>query len=146
MKYEKIGFTGTQRGITDYQHRRLIQCLVKIAGKEFHHGDCIGADEAADKCARALGYIRIIHPPINLSRRAWCNGGEMLEPKPYLERNQDIVNATEMLIAAPGEYEEQLRSGTWSTVRKAKKAGKPIVIILPDGSWHLYSKADDIRP
>jgi bifunctional non-homologous end joining protein LigD len=34
----------------------------------------------------------------------------------------------------PAEPEEQLRSGTWSTVRFAKKQGKPVFVILPDGT------------
>jgi bifunctional non-homologous end joining protein LigD len=34
----------------------------------------------------------------------------------------------------PAEPEEQLRSGTWSTVRFAKKQGKPVFLILPDGT------------
>jgi len=37
------------------------------------------------------------------------------------------------MIATPGEVDEQLRSGTWSTVRFARKQGKPVHVILPDG-------------
>ena len=32
------------------------------------------------------------------------------------------------------EAEEQLRSGTWSTIRYAKRQNKPTTIIFPDGS------------
>jgi hypothetical protein len=41
---------------------------------------------------------------------------------------------TASLIAAPAEPEEQLLSGTWSTVRFARKLGKPVFLILPDGT------------
>ena len=39
-----------------------------------------------------------------------------------------------MMIAAPSEAEEQRRSGTWSTVRFARKQGKPVFVISPDGT------------
>jgi hypothetical protein len=59
----------------------------------------------------------------------------MMRPeRPYLDRNKDIVRETASLIAAPAEPEEQLRSGTWSTVRFARKQGKPVFLILPDGT------------
>jgi predicted Rossmann fold nucleotide-binding protein DprA/Smf involved in DNA uptake len=54
--------------------------------------------------------------------------------KPYLARNRDIVLETIALIAAPAEPLEQIRSGTWSTVRFAKKQGKTVILILPDGT------------
>jgi hypothetical protein len=53
--------------------------------------------------------------------------------KPYLSRNKDIVLETELLIATPGEEEEQIRSGTWSTVRYARSLKRMINIVLPDG-------------
>jgi predicted Rossmann fold nucleotide-binding protein DprA/Smf involved in DNA uptake len=37
------------------------------------------------------------------------------------------------MIATPHSYVEIGRSGTWATVRYARKAGKPIYLILPDG-------------
>jgi hypothetical protein len=49
-------------------------------------------------------------------------------------RNHDIVDETELLIACPGELAEAVRSGTWATVRYARKLGRPIVIFWPDGS------------
>jgi hypothetical protein len=54
--------------------------------------------------------------------------------KPYLVRNKDIVIETASLIAAPADPVEQLRSGTWSTVRFARQRGKPVFLILPDGT------------
>lgn len=63
--------------------------------------------------------------------RAWhC---AVLEPKPYLVRNKDIVNASEGMLAAPRGPEE-LRSGTWSTIRYARKCRKKVLIMWPDGS------------
>jgi hypothetical protein len=38
-----------------------------------------------------------------------------------------------VVIACPFERTEQQRSGTWATVRMARKAGKPLVIVYPQG-------------
>lgn len=126
----KVGFTGTREGMSDHQK---CEFLIAIKGAtEFHHGDCIGADEEADALARTIKGIQIvIHPPDDPKYRAYCakSGDIVWEPLPYLERNQDIVDETERLIGAPKNNWEELRSGTWSTVRYARKQGKPILIL-----------------
>jgi predicted Rossmann fold nucleotide-binding protein DprA/Smf involved in DNA uptake len=58
----------------------------------------------------------------------------MRKPRSYLSRNRDIVRDTEMLVATPGEEAEHLRSGTWSTVRFARKLGRSVWVILPNGT------------
>lgn len=139
----KLGFTGTQDGMTEEQDAALGDFLVKLrkinlyrSGEaiEFHHGDCIGADEQAHQIAYTLGFEIFIHPPANNSKRAFCEspGITVLLPKPYLARNRDIVDSTNILIAAPKEP-EVLRSGTWATVRYVRREGKRIVLIDPDG-------------
>ncbi len=57
----------------------------------------------------------------------------ILGKKPYLARNRDIVNAADVLIAGPGGMEEIMRSGTWATVRYARKKQKPVIIVYPNG-------------
>jgi predicted Rossmann fold nucleotide-binding protein DprA/Smf involved in DNA uptake len=44
-----------------------------------------------------------------------------------LERNHLIVAACDVLNAAPLQDEEILRSGTWATIRYARKAGKTVI-------------------
>ncbi len=138
-----IGFTGTQRGLTDEQERTLkatLRSLKDVAGAvEFHHGDCIGADNEAHGVAALLGAHKIVvHPPEVEAKRARVQVSperdEVLAPKPYLDRNHDIVDACHWLIACPGEAAEKLRSGTWATVRYARKTGKGVLVILPDGT------------
>lgn len=130
----KIGFTGTQRGMTNSQKRKLGELLVSLHATEFHHGDCIGADEQADAIARSLGIVPDIHPPNDDKKRAFCHRrgpSRMHDPEPYLVRNKHIVNACDRLIAAPQTLVEELRSGTWSTVRYAKKTGCKGTILAP---------------
>lgn len=127
-----FGFTGTRYGMTTAQRGALMVFLSGGSG-EFHHGDCMGADAEAHDIAYDLGYVIVGHPPSTGGWRAGKNCTVLLPEKPYLARNRDIVDATIALIAAPQLSDEQSRGGTWSTVRYARKRGKPVVIIHPDG-------------
>ena len=132
----KIGFTGTKKGVTRDQHERFKLTLSKYNGV-LHHGDCIGADDEAHSLALFLKMPIVIHPPNNCKSRAFCGLQfpnkmvTMVDPKPYLNRNHDIVDACDILIATPKQHEEVLRSGTWATIRYARKTGKKIIIIGP---------------
>ena len=129
----RIGFTGSQRGMTELQRAALEALLADKATSEFHHGDCIGADAQAHDLAVAMLCEPVIHPPINESKRAFKSAKRICPARRYLARNKEIVRESDLLIATPGEAIEQLRSGTWSTVRFARKLGKPVFVILPDG-------------
>jgi hypothetical protein len=61
------------------------------------------------------------------SKRAFCQGDVVLTPRPYLVRNRHIVDASSVLIATP-KGDEELRSGTWSTVRYARKIRRDFTI------------------
>jgi len=126
----KIGFTGTREGMSDNQKCEL---LIALKGAtEFHHGDCVGADEEADGLARTIKGIKIhIHPPEDSKLRAFCyrKGDILWTVETYLNRNAMIVDYTDQLIAAPKSNIEEVRSGTWSTVRYARKKNKPILIL-----------------
>jgi hypothetical protein len=137
----ELSFTGTQKGMTDaqfYSIQGLVRkCHSKHGKTRAHHGDCIGADEEFDVICRAQGFWMVGHPPTNSSKRAFCKFDEIRKPLPYLERNKAIVNEGNFLIAAPETPEEVLRSGTWSTIRYARKVGRKYVIVLPDGSFTI---------
>ena len=55
-------------------------------------------------------------------------------PSPNLVRKRDIVDKTELLVTAPADAVEHLQSRTWPTVHYARRLGRPISIIRPDGS------------
>jgi len=105
----------------------------------------IGSDDDFHKQCRALGIPRVIHPPDNDSKRAFCHMREpglskanytrVLEPAPYMERNQTIVEATALLLATPESAAPGAWSGSMSTVRYAQKVGRWVVLVGPDGSW-----------
>ena len=128
-----IGFSGTRAGMTGPQLQTVEMLLLANAGSRFHHGDCVGADAQAHDIAIRAKLVVYIHPPTDKSLRAFKQGW-MAKPLSYLARNRDIVDATQELIAAPMEADEQPKGGTWSTIRYARKVGKPVTIVRPDGT------------
>jgi len=130
-----IGFTGTRKGMTEKQKRRL-RILLEVSRSAaaslnvFHHGDCIGADAEAHDIAVDMKYDVVVHPPKNPRYRAFKRGIRTLRVQDYLDRNKNIVDSCEYLIAAPSGP-EQRRSGTWSTVRYAVKRKRLMIIVKP---------------
>lgn len=137
-----IGFTGTRHKLTPDQQMTL-KATFKLINKLgpltqwveviFHHGDCVGADEYAHQGARKLGWEIIGHPPEDDKLRAFCDFDYSHDPLPYRDRNRAIVDHCSILVACPYQNEEVLRSGTWSTIRYAKKRQQEVYIIFPDG-------------
>lgn len=137
----RITFTGTRKGMTPVQKRSLRMYLMDVLDahrKEteyvFIHGDCVGADAEAAMIAKDLGY-KVWAYPSNLKTRAWTPFNDFVaEPDDPLKRNRTMVDLGDRVFAAP-HGKEVLRSGTWSAIRYAKKAGKPIRIMYPQGNF-----------
>jgi hypothetical protein len=132
-----IGFTGTRHGMSEQQKRCLdmiFNAWKDFAGIELHHGDCIGSDAEAHKVAESIPRrVIIVHPPIKDDFRAYCHSDQRQEPKDYIERDHDIVNRSDFVVAAPKGFTEEVRSGTWATIRYAKTRKIPFVVLWPDG-------------
>ncbi len=125
----KLGFTATQGGLTAWQKTMARTRMVKLKPVAVVHGGCIGGDDQIDEIAAELGIIRIIFPSTHptkalpkdhFQRRVgsvviW---NEADEP---LKRNVKIVKTVDMLIGCPQQPKETVRSGTWATIRQARK-------------------------
>lgn len=117
----------------NFFHKTIDELYTSELGDiEFHHGDCIGADAQAQTIVETfVGYDRIwIHPPIISTKRAWCRGEHILPVRPYLKRNHDIVDYCDILIACPRTSNEEMRSGTWATIRYARSKENVLVKII----------------
>jgi hypothetical protein len=134
---EHIGVTATRAGLSPAQKQLggwVLQGLRDLQGaRTLHHGDCIGGDAEVAEIARALGF-RLISHPCNLDAyRAFVDSDEELPAKDPTERNHDIVDACGYLLGfSPAEQEIQ-RSGTWQTIRYARRLGRPRWVIGPSG-------------
>jgi len=140
----KLGFTGTRTHMThnqmfnlaiileDYKNKFLISSI-----EEFHNGCCEGSDNISNYIIKAISPLTKIHwhPPIDKKyvKKCYVKPDIVYKDKPYLERNKCIVDKTEHLIAIPKGFNEEVRSGTWATIRYARLKKKPIIIIFPDG-------------
>jgi hypothetical protein len=135
----KIAFTGTTVGLTRSQRIELDTFLAKLPGaNELHHGMAVGADAQANDAARRLGWRTVGYPGVDKhgepgGRAPGLVLDEVHPERPYLKRNRGIVAGAALLVATP-RGPEQRRSGTWATVRYARQAGVPVLIIWPDGT------------
>lgn len=135
----KVGFTGSRSGTTTAQLHTLRSFLIENLNEieEFHHGCCVGADTMAHNVAYELGIPISYHPPTDMSQASDLSefDGTWFRPKPYLERNREIVDCCTVLIAMPRTDYEQQRGGTWYTVRYARKKDKIVNILRRGGGW-----------
>lgn len=129
-----VGFTGSRAGMSAAQKDTVRRLLVELQPKRAHHGDCVGSDADFHALVRETQAMVVIHPPSNPKDRAYCQGDKLLPEKEYLTRNKDIVASCSMLIATPDSDTEKMRSGTWSTIRHARKEGKRVIVVPPGGS------------
>lgn len=147
----KVGFTGTREGMTVRQWLNLADWFTDRATdqprtpSEVHHGCCVGAD-AEFVLAVIRGRVgetenrswaEIHGHPSNLTAmtdRQIIEQCDVVRPElPPLDRNQRIVDATNILLACPRLESEEHRSGTWATIRYARSIGRPVVIFYPSG-------------
>lgn len=131
-----VGFTGTRIGMTAKQLATLRGVLQLLRPTETHDGDALGADAEFLRLAieRDPETRTVAHPCDIEAARAFRPHGTTLEVRPPLDRNRDIVDACDILIAAPAGMAEERRSGTWATVRYARNLGRPIITVWPDGT------------
>src|SRR5574342_318495 len=142
MLMSSLGFTGTQDGMTEVQRNEVERLLKELDPRHVHHGDCVGADQEFHSMCE--GRIRHIHPSNLGHKRAWCEGDIVYRPNPPLKRNRHIVNMSDELIAAPYQYLEVMRSGTWATIRYAKQKGIKIHIVYPDGKVEIVADRTNV--
>lgn len=137
-----VAFSGSRHGMSDRQRQHVFDTLwYRPAGEAlFVHGGCVGADETAHVYAVSLGWDVVVFPCTIESARAPIREHTISRPSvfvhrpmPPLERNALIVKGASVLVACP-DGPERMRSGTWSTVRRARAAGVTVVAVLPDGT------------
>jgi hypothetical protein len=91
----------------------------------------VHADTEATLIATRLGFLTVAHPASLVINTPSVKRLPIL---PHLKRNGHIVDASHVMIACPRLMHEELRSGTWMTIRYARRADKPLAIVWPDGS------------
>jgi hypothetical protein len=129
MESVKIGFTGSRYGASVKQLDLVAEILDKYKVVEIHHGDCKGFDNQAHDISVVRKYKIIMHPPTNPYWRAFKTTGnpKILGEKSYIDRDNDIVDACDILIGCP-ENPIKDYSGTWQTIQYAQVKNKKVFI------------------
>jgi len=129
-----IGITGSRDDVTPEQLSRIEAFFQRehLNITEVHHGDCKGVDEYVHNLVQKYSNITVyVHPPLKNKHRAHCVCDNIYDPLDYIERNHSIVDECDLLIAVPKSRDEEVQSGTWSTIRYAIKQEKKIKYIYP---------------
>lgn len=131
-----LGFTGSRNKPNNNVYENLQKFIIENKNKiiEAHHGDCIGSDKIFDNEIKKYGIKTIIHPPNINNYRSFCSYDEIKSPMSFLKRNKNIVDSSNILIALPPTDHEIIRSGSWQTIRYARKKNKKIYIFYPNGN------------
>jgi predicted Rossmann fold nucleotide-binding protein DprA/Smf involved in DNA uptake len=135
----KVAFTGTRSVIAKDEAliRKTVQSLP--SDSTVITGGCLGVDTLVAKIAHELGLKVHTVMPHNRTQadpywRTRCSTfEEMPEGTDYRDRNTRMVVLCDRLIAFPNKAEDHgasRRSGTWMTVRIARKLGKDVLVEL----------------
>lgn len=130
-----IGITGTRFKPTKKQSVSLVELLKEYLPVEFHHGCCKGVDTIASKIVKKLNENTVIvgHPP-DINRNVGNYVSTYNKPElEYMARNKNIVKSSDIVIALPRTEYEEVRSGTWYTIRYARSKNKKLIVVNPDG-------------
>jgi hypothetical protein len=130
----RLGFTGTRLGPTDAQRSKVMFFYSFLRDvREVHIGDCTGSDKWFHSFVSSFPMRpkRIGHPPVRTEYRAFCEYDQTEPEKNYLDRDRDIVDCSDLLIAAPKSHKPDTRSGTWYTINYALKVGVPVLVVTP---------------
>lgn len=149
-----VAFTGSRgpddAGMPPAQHQavdRLLQSLFG-PGAGFYHGCCRGADAQAAALAKAAGYVVVARParsavatdvemPPDVDPDALAAADRVLWAAGHFRRNRDLVDACDLLVAAPAAYAWPVlpgsSGGTAYTVNYARRHGKRVYLLDPAG-------------
>jgi hypothetical protein len=151
----RVGFTGTRRGMTEAQ---VMAMHTEVLGRRVRpsvwlHGGCVGADEDSVVAVRLWqapleepppAPVRVVALPGRSasgpathdlqSEAAIRSSDEVRAVDTHFARNRRIVEECEVLVACPATMAEAASGGTWYTVNQARRAGRRVIIVWPDGS------------
>lgn len=116
----KVGIVGSR----SFPQLDMVEFLVKEfpSGITIVSGGAVGVDSKAVEIAKKAGLEVIEYLPITEGIK------EQYEfTKAYYNRNQKIVDNSDIIIA----FTEKDNGGTWDTIKRARRANKPVKVIRP---------------
>lgn len=135
----RIGFTGT-RDLHTSEQARIDAVVAKVSpGSCVVTGACLGVDAYVARAAKNAGLTvwTIVPGDWKLVDPAWYHWCDFFEEMPakstYKARNLRIVEMSDALVGFPRWRETDPKSrgsGTWQTVRMARKRGMQVTVEL----------------
>lgn len=128
-----VGIVGSR----SFPQLKLVEWFVNDLpfGVRIVSGGAKGVDLAAVEYAKRRGMETVEHLP-NLEgctqRHEYCAR--------YYERNQKIVDGSDLIVA----FTEKDSGGTWDTIKRARRANKPVKIVRPSLLFPGDSEEADI--
>lgn len=135
-----IAFTGVV-DVSAHDYEKIRSVVEQLKADQFVSGAAHGVDTYAARMAHlyfpeAIHTVIVPAAPHNTEFVSWAEalGFEIVRLKSagnaatnYMNRNQHMVNLADELVAFPKTEEEQWQgSGTWATIRRARKKDIPI--------------------
>lgn len=131
-----VAITGTRKGITLKQRATFELWLGFGKVGTLCHGAAIGADEEIAIRCKEFG-CKLLAFPCNIasqqSKKAIEISDEVFDEEPPLTRNRNMVDYALSVMAFPATMAEEMRSGTWATIRYANKKGINVQMFWPNG-------------
>ena len=132
---------------------------IRKGDAEFTSGCAWGGDTAGLRAAREISFplIRLTVPSEwHHEALVWqfeneiaphYSGRIIVERVPggYMRRNDRTISHTDTLLAFPETATQEIRSGTWATVRRARKAGCEVRFYPLDGSEPWIEPTRSVR-
>ncbi len=145
-----VGFIGVRGGLAYPQFRTASRLLVECDGpnaltgvEEVHRANDGWGDADFDRIFRWM-----TPTPRVVIHEMPKPGQPVADPpiSPAHNRNRQIVDSCNLLVACPPVEVEELRSRTWVAVRYARRVGKMVIIILPDGTMEVGGREYYMTP
>jgi hypothetical protein len=139
-----LAITGTRGGANAYQAQELWNYLnqEEYRPATIMHGGAQGVDSLADQMAMQLNCNRVVLPASGESsqsdqellyyNRQIFPHAIVMHPLPPLERDSLIAYNCDVLAGVVRIMNTEQRSGTWATIRRAWKYGRPTAIFYPE--------------
>lgn len=128
-----VSFAGASWGTTDEQDAVIEFCIQEMEPSLLIHGGRPGADQVSRCIALSFGVPSYAYPSDLISQRAYSDSDFSYVPISEHEKNDTIAEMGDVLIACPDEYMETRHCASWDVVRHARRLGRKLVIIWPDG-------------
>lgn len=146
----RVSTSGTRAMMTTAQHVFITERILALPrGTVVVTGGCIGVDALIARVAYESGYLRVHailpsdHRQVDQEWQRYCHTSYQMPPgTSYRQRDREVVHDGDNLLAFP-MYDEwnhasstgdprSIRSGTWMTVRIARRLNKPVETFVLD--------------